>query len=106
MRRGYRRTVAGRRVAIINDTSSYVGPVLARNLAERGHDLVIGDPHDGLVDGLQTLGVDVEVVTGVRDIADEPPASRLVQAALDRFGRLDGAVAFTGRIVTGRFLRS
>ena len=26
--------------------------------------------------------------------------------ALDRFGRLDAAVAFTGRIVVGRFLRS
>src|SRR3954462_8939324 len=103
MRRGYRRTVAGRRVAIINDTSSYVGPVMARNLAERGHDLVIGDPHDGLVASLEALGVDVEVAAGVRDIAAEATAPRLVQAALDRFGRLDAAVAFTGRIVTGRF---
>src|SRR3954465_15866187 len=98
--------MAGRRVAIINDTSSYVGPVLARNLAERGHDLVIGDPHDGLVPSLEALGVDVEVVTGVRDIADEGTATRLVQSALDRFVGLDAAVAFTGRIVTGRFLRS
>ena len=30
----------------------------------------------------------------------------LVTLALDRFGRLDAAVAFTGRIVVGRFLRS
>jgi 3-oxoacyl-[acyl-carrier protein] reductase len=95
-----------RRVAVINDTSSYVGPVLARFLAERGHDLVIGDPHDGLTDELVAVGVDVEVVTGVRDIADEATATRLVQAAMARFGRIDAAVAFTGRIVTGRFLRS
>ena len=33
-------------------------------------------------------------------------AERLVQAALDRFGRVDSATAFTGRIVVGRFLRS
>src|SRR3954447_123813 len=106
MGRGCRRPMSERRVAIINDTSSYVGPVLARNLAERGHDLVVGDPHEGLVDSLTALGVDVEVVAGVRDIADEATATRLVQSALDRFGRIDGAVAFTGRIVTGRFLRS
>jgi 3-oxoacyl-[acyl-carrier protein] reductase len=93
-------------VAVINDTSSYVGPVLARYLAERGHDLVVGDPHDGLVDELEALGAAVEAVSGVRDIADEATATRLVQAALDRFGRIDAAVAFTGRIVTGRFLRS
>ncbi len=29
-----------------------------------------------------------------------------MQAALDRFGRVDAAAAFTGRIVVGRFLRS
>jgi 3-oxoacyl-[acyl-carrier protein] reductase len=95
-----------RRVAVINDTSSYVGPVLARFLAERGHDLVVGDPHDGLVDSLVALGVDVEPVAGARDLADEATATRLVQSALDRFGRIDAAIAFTGRIVTGRFLRS
>ena len=33
-----------RRVALINDASFYVGPKLARNLASRGHDLVVGDP--------------------------------------------------------------
>jgi 3-oxoacyl-[acyl-carrier protein] reductase len=98
--------VSSRRVAVINDASSYVGPVLARRLAEAGHDLVVGDPHDGLVDSLLALGVEVEAVAGVRDLADEATAGRLVQATLDRFGRLDAAVAFTGRIVTGRFLKS
>jgi 3-oxoacyl-[acyl-carrier protein] reductase len=97
---------SGRRVAVINDASSYVGPVLARSLAERGHDLVVGDPHEGLVESLTALGVEVEAVQGVRDIASSEIAERLVQASLDRFGRIDAAVAFTGRIVTGRFLRS
>jgi 3-oxoacyl-[acyl-carrier protein] reductase len=33
-------------------------------------------------------------------------ADQLVDAALDRFGRIDSATAFTGRIVVGRFLSS
>jgi 3-oxoacyl-[acyl-carrier protein] reductase len=42
----------------------------------------------------------------VRDLAKADSSERLVQAALDRFGRIDSAAAFTGRIVVGRFLRS
>jgi NAD(P)-dependent dehydrogenase (short-subunit alcohol dehydrogenase family) len=92
-----------RRVAIVSDASSYVGPDLCRVLAARGHDLVVGDPAPGLVDELAT---DVEVVTGVRNLADEGAAERLVAAAVDRFGRIDSTTAFTGRIVVGRFLKS
>jgi NAD(P)-dependent dehydrogenase (short-subunit alcohol dehydrogenase family) len=95
--------VGERRVAIVSDASSYVGPDLCRVLAARGHDLVVGDPAPGLVDELAT---DVEVVTGVRNLADEGAADRLVSAAISRFGRIDSAAAFTGRIVVGRFLRS
>ena len=95
-----------RRVALINDASFYVGPKLARNLASRGHDLVVGDPEEGLVADLEAAGAAVEVVTGVRDLTDPAASERLVQAALDRFGRIDAAAGFTGRIVTGRFLRS
>jgi NAD(P)-dependent dehydrogenase (short-subunit alcohol dehydrogenase family) len=95
-----------RRVAVISDTSGYVGPDLARLLASRAHDLVVGDPADGLVGDLEDLEASVEVVEGVRDLADPAAAERLVQAALDRFGRIDAATAFTGRIVVGRFLRS
>ncbi|HSL56336.1 MAG TPA: SDR family oxidoreductase [Acidimicrobiales bacterium] len=95
-----------RRVALIGDAGFYVGPPLARALAARGHDLVLGDPADGLVDELAATGVDVEAVAGVRDLADPSSAERLVAAALDRFGRIDAAAAFSGRVVTGRFLRS
>lgn len=97
---------ASRRVALVANTSSYVGPALARALAARGHDLVVGDPAPGLVDELRALGADVEVVEGVRDLARPESAPRLVDAALARFGRLDSAVAASGRIVTGRFLES
>ena len=95
-----------KRIAIVSDAAGYVGPDLARLLAQRDHDLVVGDPAAGLVDELHALGAAVEVVHGVRDLAQPESAERLVQAAVERFGRIDSATAFTGRIVVGRFLRS
>jgi NAD(P)-dependent dehydrogenase (short-subunit alcohol dehydrogenase family) len=95
-----------RRVAMISDASSYVGPELARLLAGRGHDLVVGDPDQQLTEELTTSGASVEAVTGVRDLAVAGSSERLLEAALERFGRLDSAIAFTGQIVIGKFLRS
>ena len=96
----------GRRVVLIANTSFYVGPPLARELARRGHDLVIGDPEPGLVDELEALGATVAVAEHVWELADVEVAERLVQTGLDRFGRIDAATAFTGEIVTGRLLKS
>lgn len=95
-----------RRVALVANTSFYVGPPMARLLAARGHDLVVGDPQDGLVDELTSLGAAVEVVDGVVDLADPASAQKLVDASIARFGRVDAAVAFSGSVVTGRFLQS
>ena len=92
-------------MALVADAAGYVGPVLARLLAERGHDLVLGDPGP-LASELTGTGVDVEAVEGVRDLAVEGSAERLVEAAMARFGRIDAAVAASGRIVVGRFLES
>jgi 3-oxoacyl-[acyl-carrier protein] reductase len=75
-------------------------------LAAGGHDLVLGDPAEGLADELHEQSVDVVTVTGVRDLADPQSSRRLVDAGLERFGRIDSAAAFSGRAVTGRFLRS
>ena len=94
-----------RRVALVCDAGFYVGPPLARLLAARGHDLILGDPADGLVEELHEHGVDVATVTGVGDLADPDSSRRLVDAGLERFGRIDAAAAFSGRVVTGRFLR-
>src|SRR5579863_1220228 len=99
-------TGSDRRVALVGDASFYVGPPLARLLAARGHDLVLGDPADGLADELRGLGIAVECVEGVRNLSDPASAARLVAAALKRFGRLDAAAAFSGRVITGRFLQS
>ncbi|MFZ9630277.1 MAG: SDR family NAD(P)-dependent oxidoreductase [Ilumatobacteraceae bacterium] len=93
-------------VAIVADAGFYVGPPLARLLAQRGFRLVIGDPSTETTAALDALGAEYEVVTGARNLAHPDAAPRLVTAALERFGRLDSAVAFSGVIVTGRFLTS
>ncbi len=95
-----------RRVALVADAGIYAGPELARHLAGRGHDLVLGDPDPDLLEELGAAGVEVEVVTGVRNLADPAAADALVAATLSRFGRIDAAVAFSGQIVTGRFVNS
>ncbi|MFP5487453.1 MAG: SDR family NAD(P)-dependent oxidoreductase [Acidimicrobiia bacterium] len=93
-----------RRVALVADTSFYVGPDIARLLAARDHDLVIASPQDGLVDELTALGATVEVVDERVRLRDAAATQALVDRAVDRFGRIDAAVAFTGRVVTGPFL--
>ena len=95
-----------RRIAVVSNGAGYVGPNLSRLLAQRGHDLVIGDASDELVDELTQLGAAVEVVKGVQNLSRPESSVRLVEAAISRFGRIDSATAFTGGIVVGRFLRS
>jgi 3-oxoacyl-[acyl-carrier protein] reductase len=99
-------TTEGRRVALVANTSLYIGPPLARELAKRGHDLVIGDPEPGLVEELESLGATVATAQGVWDLAEPEIAERLVKIGLERFGRIDAATAFTGEIVKGPFLQS
>ena len=96
----------GNRVAVIADAGAYVGPHLARVLAARGHDLVLGDAPEELVTELTAAGAQVLGVPGARDLSVEGAAATLASAALDRFGRIDAASAFSGRIAVGRFLRS
>ncbi len=95
-----------RRIALVADTSFYVGPPIARLLAQRGHDLVIGNPQPELVAELEALGAAVEAVPDTRDLARPETSARLVDAAMSRFGRIDSATAFSGRVVTGWFLDS
>ncbi len=99
-------TETPRRVALLNEAGGYVGPAMAREWARRGHDLVLGNPADGLVPELEALGATVVAVDGVRNLAKPESAPALVAAALDRFGRIDAAAAFTGQIIGGRFTKS
>ena len=97
---------ARRRVAVVADARSYVGPALATVLASRGHDLVLGDPSDELLADLGRLGAAVEPVVDVGRDDDGDGSRRLVAAALAKFGRLDAAVSFSGRIATGPFMNA
>ncbi len=90
-----------RRVVIITDANMHVGPDLARALAARNHDLVLGEPADGLAAELTGLGSAVETVHGVADLSREEAVPTLVERALSRFGRLDGACVRTGTIIGG-----
>ena len=94
-----------RPVAVVADARFYVGPELCRHLARRGFDLVAGDPSTELVDELRELGAVVVPVIGGAALTDES-CHGLVSTALERFGRLDSAVMFSGDIVTGRFVKS
>ncbi|MEO1061197.1 MAG: SDR family oxidoreductase [Actinomycetota bacterium] len=95
-----------RRVALVCEASNYVGPDLARTLARRDHDLVLGNPADGLVDELEAIGAQVATVSGLEDFADPTAAPSLVEAAMERFGRIDSAVVYSGRIVVGPFMQA
>ena len=95
-----------RRVALVTDAAHYVGPHLARLLASRGHDLVLGDPGPDLVTELEATGATVVAVEGVLDLTDPSSSERLVGAAQERFGRLDAAVGGSGRVIVGKFVDS
>lgn len=98
--------MSDRRVALIADAAHYVGPELARGLVDRGHDLVVGSIDAALADELTAAGAVVQVVDAGRDLADDGVAEALVAGAMERFGHIDAAVAFTGSIVTGSFVDS
>ncbi len=102
----YGEPMTERRVALIAGAGFYVGPDLARVLAARSHDLVLGDPSPALVEEWEAGGTAVEVVTGTFDLGDQTSALRLVAAGIERFGRVDSAAAFSGAIVIGRFMNS
>ena len=97
---------SARPVAVINDGSFYVGPPLAREMAMRGFDLVIGDAADGLVSDLESLGSRAISVPGGRRLEDPDVAQLLVDTAINAFGRLDSAAMSSGRVITGSIINS
>jgi NAD(P)-dependent dehydrogenase (short-subunit alcohol dehydrogenase family) len=95
--------VSGRPVAVVTGASRGLGFLLARELADRGHDLVVNARSEpGLAvaaTALQERGVQVVAVPG--DVADPATGQRLVEAATSRFGRLDVLVTNAGSIQVG-----
>lgn len=98
--------MAERRVSVINDGSFYVGPPLAVELAKNGHDIVIGNPADGLLDSLAECGARAIGVSVPRDFSHPDAAPTLADAAMNAFGRIDSASLSSGLIVTGSIVKS
>jgi len=90
-----------RRVVILVDTQTHMMPALAREMARRNHNLVIGTVADGLADELKGTGAEVEVVPGDLDLSQASSMQKLVEAAQTRFGRIDSACVRTGVHGTG-----
>jgi 3-oxoacyl-[acyl-carrier protein] reductase len=93
------------RVALISNAGGYVGPALADELAASGHALVLHSPDQQQVERLRQAGTEVETIAGP-DLTTAAGNGTLVNAALQRFGRLDAACFVTGEIVLGRFLKA
>ncbi len=85
-----------KRVVILADTQTHMMPALAREMARRDHDLVLGDAADGLADELEALGARVEVVPDTADQIKADTIPKLVDRALTAFGRFDSACIRTG----------
>ena len=92
-------------VALITMTGDYVGPALAPVLAASGHRLVLHAPRPEFVEEVTAGGAEVEVVQKA-DLRSAEGNQAVVQAALDRFGRIDAACFVTGEIVVGKFLEA
>jgi 3-oxoacyl-[acyl-carrier protein] reductase len=95
-----------RRVTVINDGRFYAGPPLARFLAHRKHDVVIGDGPRELIEDLESHGVRAISVSGVNSRGNTEGFTQLATTALDHFGRIDSASMFSGQIITGSLLKS
>jgi 3-oxoacyl-[acyl-carrier protein] reductase len=95
-----------RRVVILADTQTHMMPALAREMARRDHDLVLGDAQDGLADELIKLGAKVEVVPDTADQTKEDTIQKLVDRAKEAFGGFDSACIRTGTHGVGTIMNS
>ncbi len=96
----------GGRAAVVTASSRGLGRAAALALAGEGCDLVLssrgGPALEATAAEAAALGVDVDVVAA--DVTDAATPGRLVHRALERFGRIDVAVANAGGPPPGRAL--
>ena len=84
-------------VLLITGASSGIGAATARRAVESGYRVVIGArSEDALEELAEELGGEGSALAGRCDVTDWEDQQGLVQAALDRFGRLDAAFANAG----------
>jgi NAD(P)-dependent dehydrogenase (short-subunit alcohol dehydrogenase family) len=79
------------RVAIVTGAANGLGQAIARRLAAEGARVALGDLD---ADGLERTAASITaaggaVLTVVGDLTEEAPAARLIQTAVERYGRLD-----------------
>lgn len=86
------------KVVLITGASAGIGDAAARRFAAEGAKVVVGarrrDRLDRLVEELRADGGEALAVT--LDVTDEDSVAAAVDAALERFGRLDGALNNAG----------
>lgn len=84
------------RVAVITGGASGIGRHTAELFAKEGARIVIGDRDEALLPEVrEMIGAD-RCVAAVVDVTHEPDLERLVQLAIDSFGKLDIAVNSAG----------
>jgi ketoreductase RED2 len=76
------------RVALVTGSSSGIGAAIAAALAERGVSVVVNSS-SSVSAGEQIAGALPDATYVQADISDPAAAERLVQAAVERYGRLD-----------------
>jgi len=85
-----------RKVIAITGASSGIGEATARLLASRGAALVLGARRTDRLDRIADELEGADVVTVATDVTHRADLDRLVQTAVDRFGRLDVLVNNAG----------
>jgi NAD(P)-dependent dehydrogenase (short-subunit alcohol dehydrogenase family) len=96
--------MTARRVALVSPADGYIGPDVARVLADRGYDLVLGRGSAELIGELAGRGA--KAVSVDMDNHDPDCGPAMVACALENFGTYHSVFFSCGRIAVGRFTKT